>query len=297
MTVMNKELFIEECTVRVNDALNVHLPVETKPPGRLHKAMRYSVFNGGKRIRPLLVYAAGHLFTDSPENFDNAACAVELIHAYSLVHDDLPAMDDDDLRRGKPTCHKAFDDATAIIAGDAMQTLAFEILTRAQQLSAEQKVKLISCLTDASGSLGMCGGQSLDMAAENKAISELELKQIHQLKTGALIKASVLMGAISADCQDASVMEKLEQFANCIGLAFQVQDDILDVETSTESLGKPQGSDLEKNKATYVSLLGIDGAKEKLRDLNETAFAILNDLGDRALHLKVLTEFLVKRLN
>ncbi|HEY5717665.1 MAG TPA: farnesyl diphosphate synthase, partial [Motiliproteus sp.] len=227
---------------------------------RLQDAMRYSIFNGGKRLRPVLVYAACSALKGQDEQADAAASAVECIHAYSLIHDDLPAMDDDDLRRGKPTCHIAFDEATAILAGDALQALAFEILASDRNLSADHRIEMLRLLAQASGSQGMVGGQTLDMEGEDQQLSLEQLQEMHSLKTGALIRASVLLGGIASGRADEDALEALQQYADAIGLAFQIQDDILDIESSTEQLGKTQGADLARHKSTYPALLGLEGA-------------------------------------
>lgn len=278
---------------RVEEGLTHSIPAATTHPAQLHQAIHYTLFNGGKRIRPILVYATGELFGTAPEVLDPAAAAVELIHAYSLVHDDLPAMDDDDLRRGKPTCHRAFSEATAILAGDALQTLAFQSLAAAP---ASDRVCLewIRQLAQGGGTEGMIGGQMIDLEAEQRQLSGDELRTMHQKKTGALIRASILMGATPADLGD-SVMATLQQFADSIGLAFQVQDDILDIEGSSETIGKPQGSDLERGKTTFVSLYGVDGAKRELGRLHRQAQEILAPFGERADGLQQITDFIIER--
>lgn len=241
--------------------------------------MRYSALNGGKRVRPLLVYLTGMALGAKTEDLDNAAVAVEMIHCYSLIHDDLPAMDDDDLRRGQPTCHIKFDEATAILAGDALHTQAFEVLSEAlSPQAAPQQLDMIRFLARASGSLGMGGGQAIDLETTNKRIDINTLENMHRMKTGALIKASVLLGAYCAGKIGDQDRQSLEQYADAIGLAFQVQDDILDIESDTETLGKPQGSDLAKQKNTYPALLGLDGSKQKLQDLLQLALQALSKL-------------------
>lgn len=295
--------YLRACQQRVNTALETRLPSLTAPAERLKSAMRYSVQNGGKRVRATLVYAGaeavGCCTKDSCPNHDAldvAACAVELIHAYSLIHDDLPAMDDDELRRGQPTCHIAYDEATAILAGDALQTLAFEILASAP-LPAETRLALISTLSTASGYAGMVGGQILDMEGENRSATSpsslKELEQIHRHKTGALICASVKMGALIAKANETQ-LKKLEDYALAIGLAFQVIDDILDVEGSTEALGKTSGADEAHHKSTYPSLLGLSGAKQKASELHQEALLALKDI-EQADHLRQLSTFIVER--
>jgi len=301
-TIMMPEIFqayLQSCQQRVNRALESCLPAGTPPAERLKSAMRYSVQNGGKRVRATLVYASaesvGCCSDDSCPNhhaLDTAACAVELIHAYSLIHDDLPAMDNDDLRRGLPTCHIAYDEATAILAGDALQTLAFEILA-AVSLPADTRLALITTLAQASGFGGMVAGQVLDMEGENRKPDLRELELIHRHKTGALIRASVRMGALIAKA-DATQLRHLDHFAQAIGLAFQVIDDILDVEGSTETLGKTAGADQALHKSTYPALLGLDGARQKAAGLHETATTALADF-KTADRLRQLSAFMVER--
>ncbi len=281
---------------RVNVALERWLPADTILPNRLHEAMRYSVFNGGKRIRPLLVYFTGKALNVAPEHLDAVACAVEFIHAYSLVHDDLPAMDDDDLRRGKPTCHKAFDEATAILVGDGLQTLAFYTLTHAKlPISAERRLQMLETLAFASGSRGMVGGQMMDIAATGKQINLVELENMHIHKTGALIRASIKLGALSSDHTSENTLNKLDHYAKCIGLAFQVKDDILDVEGSTEMLGKVQGADMVHNKSTYPSLIGLKQAKQMADDLLQQALISLADFDEKADSLRDMAKYIVTR--
>lgn len=294
---------MQDCQRRVNAALEIYLPAALAPAARLKAAMRYSVQNGGKRVRATLVYAGAEAVgccsdSDCPNHqaLNAAACALELIHAYSLIHDDLPAMDDDDLRRGLPTCHIAYDEATAILAGDALQTLAFEILAEAA-LPAELRLALIATLSTASGHAGMVGGQVLDLDGENRqdtsALSLAELEQIHRHKTGALISASVRMGALIAKAS-AAQLQQLHNYALAIGLAFQVVDDILDIEGSTEALGKKAGADLALNKSTYPALLGLAGAKRKAEELHQEALRALQGM-DKADRLRQLSAFIVER--
>lgn len=282
---------------RVDTALDKWLPTSSIQPSRLHEAMRYSVLNGGKRVRPLLVYLTGRTLQANLLSLDAPACAVELIHAYSLVHDDLPAMDDDDLRRGKPTCHKAFDEATAILAGDALQTLAFHVLSHDpySQVTDKRRLEMVDTLALASGSRGMVGGQSLDMEAEYKTLNLAELENMHIHKTGALIRASVKLGALACAQVDKSVLDKLEHYAKCIGLAFQIQDDILDIESDTATLGKTQGADQAHHKSTYPSLLGLRGAKQMAQELIGQALTSLQDFDDHANPLRWVAEYVVTR--
>lgn len=260
--------------------------------------MRYTALAGGKRIRPVLVYATAIALGAKPESVDPIAAAVELIHCYSLVHDDLPAMDDDDLRRGKPSCHKAFDEATAILVGDALQSFAFQLISEFDHpdISATQKLQLISRLTAAIGSQGMAGGQALDMAATKNNVSLAQLEQIHALKTGALINASVLMGATAANCHDKTLLKGLNTYANALGLAFQIQDDILDVTGSDEQLGKPQGSDHLNQKMNFASLLGIEAAQEKVYTLHQEANDAVAPLQKKAEVLLFISDFLRERV-
>ena len=282
---------------RVERALDHWLPLTSIQPTRLHEAMRYATLAGGKRIRPVLVYAAGEAMGALPEVLDGPACAVELIHAYSLVHDDLPAMDDDDLRRGKPTCHRAFDEGTAVLAGDALQSLAFYVLSHDRTMTAGPELRrtMVETLALASGSRGMAGGQALDLAAVGTPLNMAELENMHIHKTGALIRASVKLGALSASGVEKAALEKLDHYAKCIGLAFQVRDDILDVESDTETLGKAQGADMARNKPTYPSLVGLSDAKRIARELHEQALESLAGLDHRADPLRWLSSYIVER--
>jgi farnesyl diphosphate synthase len=289
--------FLQEHQSCVETALEAWLPAAEIQPEHLHEAMRYSVLSDGKRIRPVLVYAAGNVFGVNRNALDAPACAVEMIHAYSLIHDDLPAMDDDDLRRGRPTCHRAYDEATAILAGDSLQALAFHVLAHDINMivNAEQKIQMIDILAHASGSRGMAGGQAIDLASVGKALNITELENMHIHKTGALIKASVELGALSQPGVKSELFNKVSHYAKCIGLAFQVQDDILDIESDTETLGKPQGSDLERNKPTYPNLLGLDGAKDVAKQLHEEAISSLSIFDDSADPLRWIADYIVQR--
>jgi len=262
----------------------------------LHEAMRYSVLNGGKRVRATLVYAAAEACADDAPSaaLDQIAASMECLHAYSLIHDDLPAMDDDDLRRGIPSCHKAFDEATAILAGDALQSLAFELLAMCPELTPSARIELIKTLTDAAGTAGMVGGQHIDLSIERDSAGLKQLETLHNLKTGALIRAALRMGAIAGAAR-IDQLAALDRYAQRIGLAFQVKDDLLDVEGSTAALGKRQGSDLANNKMTYPSLLGIDGAREHLAALHQHALDALVPLGDQAEHLRQLADYIILR--
>ena len=288
--------YSKECQQRIDVALKKHI---TQPPAnakQLQAASEYSLFNGGKRIRPLLVYATAQALGARLEQADYPAVAVEMIHAYSLVHDDLPAMDDDDLRRGKPTCHIAFDEATAILAGDALQTQAFLVLSREnKELNPQQQLSMIQILANGSGLHGMAGGQSLDLEAVDKQVDLAYLENMHSHKTGALILASVLMGAHCKANVDQTTLDALTQYARAIGLAFQVQDDILDVISDTNTLGKTQGADIANNKPTYVSLLGLDGARDKARQLHQLAIESLKSLEADSHHLEYIANYIVER--
>lgn len=284
---------------RVEAALDKWLPDTDVPPHNLHEAMRYAVMGSGKRIRPVLVYATGETFGINLAALDAAAVAVELIHAYSLVHDDLPAMDNDDLRRGKPTCHKAFGEATAILAGDAIQALSFYILANdsAIVVPAEQRLRMIASLAENSGSVGMAGGQAIDLAAVGKQLNVEQLEHMHSWKTGALIRCSVELGALSVSGLEPEHLNAVASYARHIGVAFQVRDDILDVEGDTATLGKPQGSDMERNKPTYPGLLGMAGAKQVAAELHEQALAALDKLPQDTWILRGIADYIVGRNN
>ena len=287
--------FVERMTdyrERVHAMLDRLLPRATEPPQRLHEAMRYAVLNGGKRVRAALVIATGETLRADVARLEPAACAVELIHAYSLVHDDLPSMDDDDLRRGVPTCHRAFGEATALLAGDALQSLAFEILAHP---SAPGTGELVRTLARASSSRGMAGGQAIDLEAVGRVLTLEQLERMHLLKTGALIRASVRLGALCAGARDPDILDRLDEYARCIGLAFQIRDDVLDVEGETETLGKQQGADTALDKPTYPAILGLDASKAHARALHERASERLAPFGRDADFLCALSEFIVSR--
>jgi farnesyl diphosphate synthase len=258
--------------------------------------MRYAVLEGGKRIRPTLVYAGGMATGAAQAGLDAPACAVELIHAYSLVHDDLPAMDDDDLRRGKPSCHRAFGEATAILAGDALQALAFQVLAQDdQQCDAAARLDMIRRLALASGSRGMAGGQAIDLAATGQQLNIAELEDMHIHKTGALIRASVVLGALCGNNLDSAQLGRLDHYAKCIGLAFQIRDDILDVEGETETLGKHTGMDLHREKSTYPALIGLDAARQRARELHEDALDSLAGFDENADPLRWISAYIIDR--
>ena len=319
---------------RVHAMLDRVLPPASQPPRRLHEAMRYAVLNGGKRIRAILVIATGEALRADAGRLEPPACAVELIHAYSLVHDDLPAMDDDDLRRGLPTCHRAFDEATAILAGDALHTLAFEILVRAPApggapadatapagvpagrsasgassdsadvpavpASADAPAsagELVRTLADASGSRGMAGGQAVDLESVGRPLTLEQLEDMHLHKTGALIRACVRLGALSAGANDPEVLVRLDDYARCIGLAFQIRDDVLDVESDTTTLGKTRGADVARRKPTYPAILGLEASRAHAHALHERALERLAPLGPGADPLRDLSGFIVSRMH
>lgn len=289
-------IFLQDSQTRIDRAIDSILAQVAHSETTLIEAMRYSLLNGGKRIRPVLVYASA-LAVGGVLNpvTDKVAAALEFIHAYSLIHDDLPAMDDDDLRRGKPTCHIAFNEATAILAGDGLQALAFEVLAGAAELASDIRLQLVQQLAFAAGAQGMVGGQAIDLASVNTALDLQQLQHMHNLKTGALISASVLMGATATAQATAAQLAALKTYADAIGLAFQVQDDILDVTADVAVLGKQTGADSALNKPTYVALLGLEGARQKARELQQQALAALEIFGDEAEILRLLAAYIVER--
>lgn len=290
-------VLLEGWQARVETQLDTRLPAADAHPSRLHQALRYSVLNGGKRVRPALVYATARSLGLSESTVDGAACAVEFIHAYSLVHDDLPAMDDDDLRRGRPTCHKAFDEATAILVGDSLQVLAFQILATGPGLPRQPaiRLRLVELLAEGSGTAGMAGGQAIDLAAKGRRLSATEVDEMHARKTGALIRASVLMAAACREQLDAAVEQALDRYATDIGLAFQIQDDLLDVEGDAQLLGKATGADKANDKPTYPAVLGVDASKRRMQQLHASALEALQVLGAPAAPLASLSDWLVLR--
>ncbi|MEE1674351.1 (2E,6E)-farnesyl diphosphate synthase [Agarivorans aestuarii] len=281
---------------QINTHLDRVLANQVVNDPKLLAAMRHGLLLGGKRVRPLLVYLVGQLTQAPKEILNAAAAAVECIHAYSLIHDDLPAMDNDELRRGQPTCHIAFDEATAILAGDALQSLAFSLIAEAPASDA-QKVAMLKILSQAAGYNGMCGGQALDIAATDQQVSLEQLEKVHQHKTGAIIKAAVMLGAACANIEQANEQQALARYADALGLAFQVRDDILDIISDTDTLGKPQGSDLALNKSTYPSLLGLQGAIDKAEKLGEEALQALESLPYNSELLALLADYVVHRNN
>jgi farnesyl diphosphate synthase len=289
--------FLGQCRERVEQTLDRLLPTVAEPPALLHKAMRYAVLGGGKRVRPTLVYAGARAVGVEAHRVDPAAAALEMIHAYSLIHDDLPAMDDDDLRRGRPTCHKAFDEATAILAGDALQTLAFEVLAEAAgtALDAGSRLRMVKALARAAGTKGMVGGQVLDLESEGRELDIVMLENIHIHKTGALIRAAVNMGALTRPDLDPARAAALDHYAKCIGLAFQIQDDLLDVEGDTAIIGKQSGADAALFKATYPSLMGLGPAREAAHDLITDAQKSLASFDDGADPLRWIAGYIISR--
>lgn len=280
---------------RFEEVLKRLLAPAEATPQRLHAAMRYSVLEGGKRVRPLLAYAAGELSGAASDRVEIAAAAVELIHAYSLVHDDMPCMDDDVLRRGKPTCHVEYDEATALLVGDALQSLAFQLLSEHRlNDDANRQLQMVKLLAVASGSRGMAGGQAIDLASVGKQLTLPELEQMHIHKTGALIRAAILLGAHCGDLSQAQ-LDKLNHYGKCIGLAFQVVDDVLDSEADTATLGKTAGKDADNDKPTYVTLLGVPAAKKMAAELHQEALHALDEFGAAAQRLRELADFIVMR--
>jgi farnesyl diphosphate synthase/geranylgeranyl diphosphate synthase type II len=290
------EQFVSQYRKHIDQQLKHYFSQRAPQHQGLQDAMTYSLLNGGKRVRPLLCYASALAIAEPNPLTDRAAMALECIHAYSLIHDDLPAMDDDDIRRGKPTCHIAFDEATAILAGDALQTLAFELLTEVEAEATEKELlTMIKILAKASGCHGMIAGQAIDLSVVESEPSLEELSQMHRLKTGALIAASIALGALSTGMVTDKQLDLLSTYANAIGLAFQIQDDILDVTMDTETLGKQQGSDIANNKPTFVSLLGLDEAKKKSESLYQEALTALGGFDYRSDYLRHLAAYIIKR--
>ena len=289
---------LEALILRAEQALDHRLPPADQSPADLHRAMRYAVLGGGKRLRPLLVYAAAQALGEDGPQLDAAACAVELIHAYSLVHDDLPAMDDDALRRGRPTCHIVFGEAMAILAGDALQALAFEILAEdtTRQTSPETGMAMLRTLGRACGAEGMAGGQALDLAAVGQPLTLAQLEHMHACKTGALIRASVQLGALAAG-GDADVLPALDEYASAVGLAFQVRDDILDVEGESTVIGKTAGKDAAAGKPTFPSIIGLDASRARLAELTDIALRAIAPLGERGALLEELARYAAERAN
>jgi geranylgeranyl diphosphate synthase type II len=288
---------LSQWQTRMEQALASRLPGADEVPARLHEAMRYSVLGGGKRIRPALVFATGRTLGLDDDQVEAAACAIELVHVYSLVHDDLPAMDDDDLRRGRPTCHKAYDEATAVLVGDALQPLAFQLLARDPKLPPDPaiRLKLIDLLAEASGTFGMAGGQAIDLGVQGQAIGIAEVEQMHARKTGALIKVSVMMAAACVPTLSAAHRVHLDHFATAIGLAFQIQDDLLDVLGDASTLGKATGADSARAKPTFPAVIGVAASQQRMQRLHAEALAALAPFERAADPRRLLAEWLLKR--
>jgi len=288
---------LESWRVRMERALAARLPASDAVPTRLHEAMRYSVLGGGKRVRPALLFATASTLGLAEDEVEAAACALELVHVYSLVHDDLPAMDDDDLRRGRPTCHKAYDEATAVLVGDALQPLAFQLLARDPALPAAPaiRLRLIELLADVIGTFGMAGGQAIDLDAQGKQLDIAQVEEMHARKTGALIRASVMMAAACVPSLESHLYQALVGFANPIGLAFQIQDDLLDVVGDTTTLGKATGADRERGKPTHPAIIGVEASQERVRLLHGQALQALTPFGHRAEPLRSLSDWLLSR--
>lgn len=294
---MTFEEWMRAVLARVETALERYLPATATEPARLHEAMRYAVLGGGKRVRPLLVHAAGELTGARPEALEAASAALEMIHVYSLVHDDMPCMDDDALRRGKPTVHVQYDEATALLVGDALQSQAFVVLTDEMALDTRAQAALVRELAVASGSLGMAGGQAIDLASVGLTLTRPQLETMHRMKTGALLRASVRMGALAGAVPGADVLNALDVYAAAVGLAFQVVDDILDVTTDSATLGKTAGKDAKDGKPTYVSIIGLDASRALAAQLRHDAHEALAPFGERARRLAELADLVVNRVS
>jgi geranylgeranyl pyrophosphate synthase len=288
---------LEIWRLRMERALEARLPEPNLVPARLHQAMRYSVLGGGKRIRPALLFATARTLGLSEDEVEAAACAIELVHVYSLVHDDLPAMDDDDMRRGRPTCHRAYDEATALLVGDALQPLAFQLLARDEALpaSAAVRLRLIDMLAQAIGTFGMAGGQAIDLAVQGMRLDIAQVEDMHARKTGAVIRASVLMAAECAPALEPNLYAALNRFATAVGLAFQIQDDLLDVTGDALTLGKATGADSERAKPTHPAVIGIPASQQRMRLLHNQAIGALAPFGERAQPLRSLAHWLLSR--
>jgi farnesyl diphosphate synthase len=287
--------WMKDVAAQAEDALCALLPPASNLPHKLHEAMRYTVLGGGKRVRPLLAYASGALFDADPRALARVAVAVEMIHAYSLVHDDMPCMDDDDLRRGKPTVHVAYDEATALLVGDALQAQAFAVLAEADTLPPARQLAMVHLLAQAAGSAGMCGGQAIDLDSVGEALTLEQLERMHRLKTGALLRAAVLLGALCGKDLAPHELAALDAYANAIGLAFQVVDDVLDATADSATLGKTAGKDAADNKPTYVSILGLEPSRALAEKLRCEAHAALAPFGEHALRLRELADLIVQR--
>jgi farnesyl diphosphate synthase len=289
------QAWVKAVQADAESALDHFLPAPSRVPAKLHEAMRYTVLGGGKRVRPLLVHASGALFGAEPDALARAACAVEMIHAYSLVHDDMPCMDDDALRRGKPTVHVAYDEATALLVGDALQAQAFEVLAGTATVPAARTVTMLRLLAEAAGSAGMCGGQAIDLDSVGISLTLEQLERMHQLKTGAMLRVSVLLGALAGRDLASHEQEALGAYSRAIGLAFQVVDDILDATADSATLGKTAGKDAADNKPTYVSILGLEPSKALAEQLRQQAHDALAPFGEQALRLREIADLIVQR--
>jgi farnesyl diphosphate synthase len=287
--------WMQDVQAQTEEALGRFLPAASTVPTKLHAAMRYTVLGGGKRVRPLLAHASGELFGGGANAVARAACAVEMIHAYSLVHDDMPCMDDDALRRGKPTVHVAYDEATALLVGDALQAQAFEVLAGCEDVAPARLVAMLRLLAEAAGSAGMCGGQAIDLDSVGLSLTLEQLERMHQLKTGAMLRVSVLLGALAGRDIDAREQDALAAYSRAIGLAFQVVDDVLDATADSATLGKTAGKDAAANKPTYVSILGLEPSKALAEQLRQQAHAALAPFGEQALRLRELADLIVQR--
>ncbi|QYD72316.1 polyprenyl synthetase family protein [Paraburkholderia edwinii] len=294
---MNFEQWMRTVLERVEQALDRHLPPTTTAPARLHEAMRYAVMGGGKRVRPLLCHAAGELTSARAESLEAAAAALEMVHVYSLVHDDMPCMDDDALRRGKPTVHVQYDEATALLVGDALQSQAFVALTEGGALAPAQQAALTRELALAIGSIGMAGGQAIDLASVGHKLTREQLETMHRMKTGALLRGAVRMGALAGETPDANTLRALDAYAAAVGLAFQVVDDILDATSDSATLGKTAGKDAKDGKPTYVSIIGLDASRALAAQLRSDAHAALAPFGTRAQRLAELADLVVNRVS
>jgi geranylgeranyl pyrophosphate synthase len=294
---MNIKSYLQQCQKRVYRCLNQLLPTVRREPCALHKAMRYAVLSNGKRLRPTLIYATGEALNAQPKVLDHIAAAIEMIHVFSLIHDDLPALDNDSLRRGMPACHIAFGESTAILAGDALQTRAFEILANLdmQHIPPTTKLEMIKIVAHAVGSLGLIGGEVLDIAMENKIVTLDKLKTTYQLKTGALFTTSILLGALGANCHRKKVLDNLKYFSEYIGLAFQIHDDIIGIESETATLGKPQGSDAVRNKPTYPAIVGLVQAKKKTEFYYKKSLFYLDKTGIDTTKLEAVAQYIIHR--
>jgi farnesyl diphosphate synthase len=295
MTAQAFQAWMQEVQAEVERALGEFLPIAATVPHKLHEAMRYTALGGGKRVRPLLAYAAGALFGADPRALARVASSVEMIHVYSLVHDDMPCMDDDDLRRGKPTVHVAYDEATALLVGDALQAQAFQVLAEADAVPPQRLVNMLRLLAEAAGSAGMCGGQAIDLDSVGLALTRDELERMHQLKTGAMLRVSVVLGALAGRDVSPQELEALVAYSKAIGLAFQVVDDVLDATADSATLGKTAGKDAADNKPTYVSILGLEPSRALAEELRREAHQALAPGGDQAQRLRELADLIVQR--